>query len=348
MQKIFLGLLVFTPITLVAEYTGTSPLIVFFLSAIAIIPLAKFIGDATEHLAARTTPALGGFLNATFGNATELIIGILALRAGLVEVVQASITGSIIGNLLLVIGLSMVAGGWKRERQTFNRTSAVAAGTTLLVSAIALIIPAVFVYSSPGMSSATVMKLSIFVSLMMILSYGASLLFSLRTHKHLFDQEEIDTTHSWSLLHGCVVLTVATIGVAFVSEALVSSITPVVETLGWTQLFIGVVFIAIIGNAAEHFSAVTVAMKNRMDLSLQIGMGSAAQIALFVAPFLVLVSLFFPTRMNLVFTPFEVAAVVLSIFIANFVVSDGESTWFEGVQLLVAYTVIGAAFFFLP
>jgi Ca2+:H+ antiporter len=346
MQALFIALLALTPLTIAAHYVGASELIVFFLSAAAVIPLAKFIGESTEHLSTRTSPALGGFLNATFGNATEFIIGIFALRAGLVQVVQASITGSIIGNLLLVIGLSMVAGGWGREKQSFNKTSVLAAGTTLLLSAIALVVPAL--YASSSADTSHIEQLSVLVSVAMIIAYIASLYFSLRTHKHLYTRDVAETENAWKMRTSIAVLLASTLAVAWVSEILVGSIEPVVAALGWTQLFIGVIVVAIIGNAAEHASAVTVAMKNRMDLAIQIGMGSATQIALFVAPVLVLASLAFSQPMSLVFHPFEVAAVVVSIFIANFVIADGESNWLEGVQLVLAYIVIGAAFFFLP
>lgn len=348
MDKIFIGLLIFVPVTLVAEYLSVSSLIVFFLAALAIIPLAKYIGEATEELSVYTGPALGGLLNATFGNATELLIGIFAIRAGLVEVVKASITGSIMGNLLLVSGMAMLVGGARYKKQEFNRTGALAASSTLLLAAIALIMPAIFLQTAPEVGGKIIGELSVFVSVFMLIVYVASLFFILYTHKHLYTEEVGKFEAKWSKAKSIFILLLATLAVAWMSEILVGSIEPVVARFGWTELFIGVIFIAIIGNAAEHTSAIVTAMKNRMDLALQISIGSATQIAMFVAPFLVLISLFFKNQMNLVFNTFELIAIVLSILIANLVVEDGESNWFEGVQLLMAYAIMAVAFFFHP
>ncbi|TAK95064.1 calcium/proton exchanger [Patescibacteria group bacterium] len=348
MNKIFIGLLIFVPVTLAAEFLHVSSLIVFFLAALAIIPLAKYIGEATEELSVYTGPALGGLLNATFGNATELLIGIFAIKAGLVEVVKASITGSIMGNLLLVSGMAMLAGGWRHKKQEFNRTGAMAASSMLLLAAIALIMPAIFLQTAPSVGGQIVEKLSVFVSIFMLVVYIASLFFILYTHKHLYTEEVGKYEATWSKAKSIFILLLATLAVAWMSEILVGSIEPVVAQFGWTELFIGVIFIAIIGNAAEHTSAIVTATKNRMDLSLQISIGSATQIAMFVAPFLVLISLFFKTQMSLVFNTFELIAIVLSILIANLVVEDGESNWLEGVQLLMAYAIMAVAFFFHP
>jgi Ca2+:H+ antiporter len=345
-DRIFLWMLVFIPIAVVAKFADFSPALVFFLSALAIVPLAKYIGEATEELAGRTNSAVGGFLNATFGNATEIIIGLFALNAGLVEVVKASITGSIIGNLLLVLGTAIFLGGLGREKQTFSATAAKAAGSTLLLAVIALVIPAIFLVTAPQ-SGAMVDRLSIFVAVIMIGAYIANLLFTLYTHNHLYtDIEKYEP--KWSVTKSVGILLVATIAVAAMSEILVGSIEPLVVQWGWTELFIGVIFIAIIGNAAEHFSAITVAMKNRMDLALQISIGSAIQIAMFAAPLLVLSSLLFPTHMGLVFNTFELAAIIFSVFIVNSISEDGESNWFEGIQLLAAYAIMAVAFFFHP
>ncbi len=329
---------------------GTSPLVLFILSAMAIIPLAKYIGEATEELTIYTGPGIGGLLNATFGNATELIIGIFALQAGLIEVVKASITGSILGNLLLVLGMAIFFGGRKRENQKFNSTVAKASGSTLLLAVVALVIPAVFLQTSPGVSFGIVENLSIVVSVLMMIVYIASLVFSLRTHKHLYSQDvaEIENESKWSKSKCIFILLIATISVAIMSEILVGAIEPLVVTFGWTELFIGVIFVAIIGNAAEHVSAITVAMKNKMDLALQISIGSSTQIALFVAPALVLISLFFQNQMSLIFTNFELVSLIFSVFVVNSIIEDGESNWFEGIQLLAAYVIIAAAFFFHP
>lgn len=349
MEKIFISLLIFVPVTIIAELIHIPPTFLFALSALAIIPLAKYIGEATEELTIYTGPALGGFLNATFGNATELIIGIFALQAGLTEVVKASITGSIIGNLLLVLGMAIFFGGYKKEKQKFNILAAKASASTLLLAVIALVIPAIFLQTSGSVDSAIVEKLSVSVAILMMIAYAASLFFSLHTHKHLYSQDvAVVETAKWSKTKSISVLLMATVAVAFMSEILVGSIEPLVKSFGWTELFIGVIFVAIIGNAAEHTSAITVAIKNKMDLALQVAIGSSTQIAMFVAPALVLISLFFSEKMNLVFGSFELVAIIFSVFITNAIVEDGESHWFEGVQLLVAYAIIAVAFFLHP
>ncbi|MDE1925013.1 MAG: calcium/proton exchanger [Patescibacteria group bacterium] len=348
MQKLFLGLLIFVPIAIGAHFAGVSPTAVFFLSALAIIPLAKYIGEAVEELSLRTGPALGGLLSSTFGNATELIIGFFALKAGLVEVVKASLTGSIIGNLLLVLGLAMFAGGWNREKQTFNRTGVVAGGSALFIAVIALVMPAIFLQTAPLAADGIVEDLSVWVSIALLLVYCASLFFSLHTHKHLYLEEVGKYEPRWSIPRSLAVLCVSTLAVAWVSDILVGSIEPVVQNFGWSQLFVGVIFLAVIGNAAENFSAVLMARKNRMDLSLQIAIGSATQIAMVVAPLLVLAGLALSQPMNLIFNTFELVSIVLSVLIVNMMVADGESNWLEGVQLLAAYAIIGIAFFFHP
>ena len=349
MEKIFKILLVFVPITFIAKFFVFSPIITFVLSALAIIPLAKFIGEATEELTVYTGPALGGFLNATFGNATELIIGIFALQAGLVEVVKASITGSILGNLLLVLGSAIFFGGIKREKQNFNTTAAKASGSTLLLAVTALVIPAIFLQTSSISSTGGVIeKLSIAVAVIMIISYLASLLFSLYTHKHLYTEDVGKYEAKWSIKKSVFILFLSTIFVAFMSEILVGSIEPLVVSFGWTELFIGVIFVAIIGNAAEHTSAITMAIKGKMDLALQISIGSATQIVMFVAPTLVLVSLFFPVSMSLIFNTFELVAIIFSVFIVNSIIDDGESNWFEGAQLIMTYIIIAVAFYLHP
>ena len=316
MQKFFIGLLVFVPITITCDLMGTPPVYLFILSALAIIPLAKFIGEATEELATYTGSAIGGLLNATFGNATELIIGIIALKAGLIEVVKASITGSILGNLLLVLGMAIFFGGLKREKQSFNATIAKASASTLLLAIIALVIPAIFIQTSSS-SENTVETLSVVVSVLLIITYFANLFFSLYTHKHLYIEEVGKYEPKWSIKKSTIILFISTATVAFMSEILVGSIEPLVASFGWTELFIGVIFVAIIGNAAEHTSAITVAIKNRMDLSFQIAIGSATQIAMLVAPLLVLVSLLFQTKMSLVFTSFELVSIIFAVLITN-------------------------------
>jgi Ca2+:H+ antiporter len=348
MERFFLALLIFVPVVIGAHFMGAPETVVFFLAALAVVPLAKFIGEAVEELAGRTTPALGGLLSSTFGNATELIIGFLALRAGLIDVVKASLTGSIISNLLLVLGLAMLAGGWNREKQLFNKTAVLAGSSALFIAAIALVMPAIFLQTASGVSGVIVEDMSVWVSAALLLVYGAGLFFSLHTHKHLYTEEVGKYEPRWSVARSVLTLLTATLAVAWVSDILVGSIQPVIDNFGWSPLFVGVIFLAIVGNAAENFSAVLVARKNRMDLSLQIAIGSATQIAMVVAPLLVLAGLALHQPMNLIFNTFELVSIVLSVLIVNLVVADGESNWLEGVQLLASYAIIGVAFFFHP
>lgn len=348
MDNLFVALLAFVPLTIAAAVAGVSPVVLFFLSALAIVPLAKYIGQSTEELATRTTPAVGGLLNASFGNATELIVGVIALNAGLVEVVKASITGSIIGNLLLVPGFAMFAGGWSRDKQTFNKTGVLAQSSTLFLATIALVVPAIFFQTASGTGAPAVEVLSVLVSALLVAMYGAYLFFSLHTHKHLYLEEAGKFEPRWNTARAIATLIVATLAVAWMSKILVSSIEPLVTRLGWSQLFIGVIFVAIVGNAAEHFSAILVARKDRMDLALQISIGSATQIVLVVAPILVILGTLLGQPMNLIFGTFELVAMVLAVLIVNFVVQDGESNWLEGLQLLAAYVIMAIAFFLYP
>ena len=348
-NKILAILLVFTPATVAAKYLHVSPVVLFFLAALAIVPLAKFMGDATEALAAHTSPTLGGILNATFGNATELIISLFALRAGLSELVKASITGSIIGNLLLVLGAAIFAGGLKYKIQTFNQTLARASASTLLLAVIALIIPAIFLQTAPRVGDRIIEELSILVAVFMLIVYFAGLLFTLHTHKSLTTTEnDASEGPGWSIRKSILILAGATLAVAWMSEILVGSVEPIIKHLGWTELFLGVIVVAIIGNAAEHGAAVMMATKNKMDLALQISIGSATQIVIFVAPILVLASLFFQEPMSLIFNNFELAAIIFAVLISNLVTADGESNWLEGLQLLMAYAIMAVGFFFIP
>ena len=351
MEKALLFLLVFVPIAAIAALLHVNPVLLFFISAIAIVPLAKYIGQATEELAARTSTTWGGLLNVTFGNATELIISAFALRAGLVEVVKASLTGSIIGNLLLVLGTAIFIGGLKNKKQEFNKTGALAAGSTLFIAATALVMPAILAASAFSGSSHAIETMSQLTAVCMIIMYGANLLFSLHTHRHLYEEEgkAIEQAEGvWSTGKSVLILLVATLGVAWMSDILVGAIDPIAQSFGWTELFIGVVFVAIIGNAAEHASAITMAIKNKMDLALQISIGSATQIAMFVAPVLVFVSLLFQNQMTLVFNIFELMSILLSVVIVNLVIQDGETNWLEGAQLLIAYAIMAFAFYFHP
>ena len=349
MDTIFLVLLITTPLALLAAFFHTSPVIVFFLSALAIIPLSKFIGDATESLTAHTNAGLGGFINATFGNAPELIVSLFALHAGLIEVVKASIIGSVLGNVLLVLGTSIFLGGLHKDYQKFNATAAKAGASMLLLAALALVIPAFFAIALPTSTTDTLELLSVIVAVVMILSYVAQLIFTLRTHTHLYNAKPPKKSKKekpeLSLYKSLVVLGGATIAVSLLSDTLVGSIMPVVGYFGWTQLFIGIIIIAIVGNAAEHVSAIQAAMRNHLDLTLSITIGSATQIVMFVAPILVLTSFIVGHPMNLVFSLFELVSFIFAIFIANAVIDDGQSNWFEGIQLLAAYGILGVAFF---
>jgi Ca2+:H+ antiporter len=357
----------FIPIAVLLEIVHASPSLVFASSALGVIPTAALMGRATEELAERSGPGIGGLLNVTFGNAPELIIALFALDAGLHEVVKASIIGSIMGNCLLVLGASAFIGGLRRQRQRFDPTAAVTQSSMLLLAGVALVMPAVFeLVEGLGLPSpneeridyeGTVEHLSIAVALVLIGSYVAGLFFSLKTHRDLFNpvsgtEEEPDPIEHgdagpWSVRRSVIMLAIAGLAVGLMSEILVGSITEASEAVGLSEFFIGVIVVAIVGNAAEHWVAVLVAWKDKMDLAVNIAIGSAAQIALFVAPVLVLCSLIVgPHPMALVFNGFELSGVLLAIWIASHVTNEGETTWYEGMQLLAVYAVLGIAFFF--
>lgn len=351
-------LLVFIPVAAALRFLDPEAHTWIFLSAsAAIIPLAGWLGRATEHLAERTSEGLGGLLNATFGNAAELIIALLALSKGLHEVVKASLTGSIIGNILLVLGASIFAGGLKFKTQTFNVTGARSQSTMLSLATVSLVVPAAFHHLGGAAAVSREGGLSLEISVVLLLTYAAGLWFSLRTHKHLFQGEhgecaavdEGEAHQIWSVGKSIGILALATAFIAWMSEILVGSVEQAAHSLGMTSLFVGIIVVAIIGNAAEHSTAILVAMKNRMDLSIGVSIGSSTQIALFVAPVLVLASYFVgPKPMDLVFTPAEVLAVVLAAGITAQITNDGESNWLEGVQLLAVYIILGIVFYFLP
>ncbi|HEY9854345.1 MAG TPA: calcium/proton exchanger [Stenomitos sp.] len=345
-------LLLFIPISLTAELLHWDPTVIFLTSSLAIVPLAKLMGYATEEIALKAGQGIGGLLNATFGNAVELIIAIMALQRGLVGVVQASITGSILGNILLVLGLSVLMGGIKYKKQTFNQTVAGTNAAMLTLSVVALLIPAAFVLTSPAnVAVRGVQNLSHWVAFVLLIIYGLSLLFSLGTHSHLYDGSshgEGVEEPKLSMPKAIALLLVATGLVALESEFLVGSIEAVTHQWGLSELFIGVILIPLIGNAAEHLTSVTVAMKNKMDLSLGIAVGSSLQIALLVAPILVLVGWAIGQPLTLHFNLFEVVAIAAAVAIANLIALDGESNWFEGAQLLGTYLIVGLAFFFHP
>ena len=347
-------LLVFVPIAMLMEWVLHSPAVwIFVVACLAVIPLAGLMGHATEEISERVGEGVGGLLNATFGNAAELIIAIVALRAGLYDLVKASITGSIIGNLLLVFGLSALVGGVKFETQRFNRTAASLGSTLLVLSAVGLVVPAVFHMLVGNTAAAAERNLSLEISIVLMLTYVASLFFTLRTHRHLYMGDSgghATEGHAPRPLGKSVgKLVLATIGVAVMAEFLVGAATETAESLGWSEVFVGVIVVAIIGNAAEHSTAIIMAAKNKMDASINIAVGSSIQVVLFVAPTLVFLSyLIGPRPMDLIFTPLEVLAVVTSAGIMAFCANDGESHWMEGVQLLAVYIILGIAFFFLP
>jgi Ca2+:H+ antiporter len=350
----FLVLLLFVPVSLGAHFLEWGELVVFITAGLAILPLAAWMGTATEEIAVVVGPMLGGLLNATFGNATEMIIALVALNAGLVDVVKASITGSIIGNLLLVMGLAMFLGGMRYKEQKFQSIVARVNASSMNLAVIAILLPTAMKFSAPEISKQTLQHLSIAVALVLMVVYVLSLVFSMKTHSYLYEVGLVET-ETQEISHGkpntwlwTGVLLVCTLLVALESELLVDTLEVATSKLGLTALFTGVIVVPIIGNAAEHATAITVAMKDKMDLSLSVAVGSSMQIALFVAPVLVLAGWAFGQPMDLNFNPFELVAVAVSVLIANSISSDGKSNWLEGILLLAAYTVLGLSFYFLP
>lgn len=368
-------LLICVPLAFVLKFTGAEATWIFLVCCIAILPLAGLMGKSTEMLAHRMGPAIGGLLNASFGNAAELIIALMALRHGLNEVVKASITGSILGNILLVLGASFLVGGMKYKRQRFNATAAGMSATLLALSAVGLLVPAMFhahLVLHEHLDLAVERDLSLEISVVLFAAYALMLLFSLKTHSELYSaghgtpEDEIEgASHNvdeqtagpsagevhglWSQKVSLIVLITATTFVALVSELMVGAIEETSHALGWTEVFVGVIVVAIVGNAAEHSTAILVARKNHIELSFQIAVGSGLQIALFVAPVLVFVS-YLPgfAPLDLVFSMLEVMAVVVSVLIVGLVAHDGQSNWLEGLLLLAVYTILGVAFFHLP
>jgi Ca2+:H+ antiporter len=351
---------VFIPVAIVLELAHAGPVLVFGAAALAVIPCAAVMGEATEAIASRTGPGIGGLLNVTFGNAPELIIAFFALEAGLQEVVKASIVGSIIGNILLVMGAAMLVGGLPRDKQTFSQTAANAQSAMLMLALAALVFPAIFQLihggGLPGVGEERVdfgselEKLSLGVAIVLMVSYVAGLIFSLKTHRAVFNpfgEEAEEEAHHWSVKRAAVYLALAAVAVGLMSEILVGSISEASEEIGLSEFFVGVFIVAIVGNAAEHWVAVLVAAKDKMDLAVNIAIGSSAQIALFVAPVLVLASFVVgPDPMALVFNGYELGALMFAVLIANLVTQEGESNWFEGVQLLALYAVLGLVFYF--
>jgi Ca2+:H+ antiporter len=343
-------LLLFLPIAVVLRALGANDVLVFVTSALAIVPLAGLIGNATDEAAKYVGAGMGGFLSATFGNAAELIIALLALQAGLTEVVKASLTGSILGNLLLVLGLAMFVGGWNRDRQTFNRTNVGAACGMLILTVTALLMPDVYAETLQGslpQQAPNIMAISVLVAIVMLIAYAASLYFSFRTHRDLMAAHHSDEPPALTSREALVLLLVATLLTAVAAEILVGSIEHAAEAIGWSDLFIGAVVVAIVGNAAEHFSAVMFARRNQMNLAVSIAISSASQVALLVAPVAVLASLVVGHPMPLVFDHFELAAILFAVLGVSFLCIDGESNWFEGFLLLMLYAIVAIIFFFV-
>jgi Ca2+:H+ antiporter len=344
-------LLACTPLAFAAKMLHWGAVPVFGFSALAIVPLAAFIGQSTGHLAHHLGPSSGALINATFGNLAEMIIAGLAVRAGLLEVVKASLTGSILGNLLFVGGLSMLVGGWKRDHQKFNRLAAETTAGQMVVAVAAFLLPAIFFYAAGGNTHADLMhEVSIGTAVVLLVTYVAGLWFTFRTHKHLLTghSPHSEGEEVWTLRRSVLTLAATSLVIILVAEALVGAVEEVGQQFGLNEVFMGVVVLAMVGNAAENSSAVTFAYRDRMDLALSIVTQASVQIALLVTPVLVLLSFSLGHPLDLVFTPFEIVAVTLAVVIVAYLVLNGETTWFEGVQLLALYVMIAVAIYFLP
>ncbi|MBK9774108.1 MAG: calcium/proton exchanger [Candidatus Obscuribacter sp.] len=353
MQKLFNCLLLAVPLTFVASYMEMSPIVVMLVACLAIVPLAKIMGEASEHVAHHTGPTVGGLVSATFGNACELIIALMALNAGLIEVVKASITGSIIANLLFVFGASLLAGGTKYKEQKFNEGGTGTSVTLLTIAAFALLLPAALHHVGTPDSQLLDSKMALAISIVLMMLYFAGLFFSLKTHKHLLAPvaDIPEDTHqpaaSWSLKKSIMVLLGVTLTIVFLAEKLVSSVEHAAHTMGMTPVFVGVILLAIVGNAAENSTAVLMARKNKMDLSVSLVLGSSTQIAMFVAPVVVIVGFILGKPMDLVFSQAEIIAVFASVMVVTRIVQDGKSNWLEGAMLLGLYAIVGVAFYFI-
>jgi Ca2+:H+ antiporter len=353
-MRLLAVLLVFVPAAIVAEFAHASPVVIFALSALAIVPLSGYLGQATEEIAAYTGPTLGGLLNATLGNLAELIIAILALRAGLVDLVKASITGSILGNLLLVLGAAQLAGGLRHKVQRFSVALAGLSVSLLVVAVIGLVIPALFHATHVDPTRALTRHVSVGVAALLIVGYALSLVYSMGTHRSVFGEAREVATEAhaqehgarWSLTRAVVILLLSAAFVGWLSEILVGSTEEAIHRIGLSEVFVGLIVVPIIGNAEEHCSAVLMALRNRMDLAVSIAVGSSAQVALLIAPVLVFVGLAIGRPMDLAFSAFEVVSVALAVAVATTVVRDAESHWLEGAFLLLVYGMLAVAFFY--
>ena len=344
------------PVALFLQFTHGNMTLQFIFSCLAVLPVAAWIGHGTEHLAHRLGPTYGALLNATFGNFAEMVIAVIAIRQGLVDVVRASLTGSILGNLLFVAGLAMLMGGWKRESQKFNTLAAEAQGGQLLLAVAGVLVPALFFRAATEAHHPELIhKVSIGTSVVLLISYICGLYFSFKTHKHRLNESAIGDTHSeieelelWSPKKAALVLFGASVLMALVAEGLVHAVHQAGQTWGLNEVFLGFIVLAIVGNAAEHSTAVLLAMRNQMDTALNISMQSSVQIALFVTPTLVFASYGLGHPLDLLFSPFEILAVGLGVAVFAYLIINGESNWYEGVQLLAVYAIIAVALFFLP
>ena len=347
-MKFLKYMLIFIPISFIAKFMNASGSVMFILSCLSIIPLAGLMGEGTEEISFYSGPKIGGFLNGTFSNATELIISFFALKQGLFDIVKSSIAGAVIGNVLLVVGASMLAGGLKFKTQKFNEKVSEVTSSMLLFAVLGLCIPALFTHTvDPALLNTRYEGLSVFVAVVMIIIYILSLVFSFSTHKDIYNTEASkEGSAKWTLKKAILILVVVTILIAIESEFLVNGVESITESLGWSEFFVGIILIPIIGNAAEHTTAIIMARKDQMDVALEIALGSSLQIILFVAPILIFISLFFKP-MSIVFNEFELVALIASVVIANKVSHDGECNWLEGVQLLAVYLIISASFFII-
>lgn len=356
-EKVLLGMLIFVPLAIASEWLHFSPILVFVLSALGIIPLAAFIAEATEGIAVVIGPTLGGLLNATFGNLTEMVVSIVALKAGLVEVVKASILGAIIANLLLGLGLAMVLGGIRVNKQQFDPDVARLNCSSLLLAIFVLLTPSAIHYTSNGLPVEAIQKFSYVASIFLLIFYGLSIFFSVRPNadaENLLEIEQENQPQSeesqgdHKIGRKVIILLVCTVVLVVVSETLVGSLEQTVKVLGWTDLFTGMILLPLFGGFVEYLTCITAAMKNKMDLSVAVAVGSTLQIVLFVTPILVFFSLLFPTSLTLEFNIFGMFAAIAAVMITNSISSDGESNWLEGVLLLILYGILGVAFYLHP
>ena len=350
-MKFLYALLIFLPVTIIGKLMGLSDPVLFACSALAIVPLAGLMGKSTDIISCYTGQKIGGLLNATFGNATELIIAFVAMKAGMFDVVKASLAGSVIGNILLVLGMAMLLGGVRHKTQYFNRNSINVTASMLLFALLGLCIPAIFTHTMPDrlLTNSHFIGLSIVTAALMLIVYIMQFVFSFGTHRSLYEENIVSDDEEkppMKLPFAIGLLVASTIGIAVLSEIFVGTVEPMAESVGLSKTFVGIILVPIIGNAAEHSTAILMAMKDKMNAAVEIAVGSSLQIILFVIPVLVLLSLFF-TPMSIIFTPFELVSVAASVLIANRVASDGESNWLEGLQMVFAYVIIGVAFFFV-